>query len=65
MEIYTIKEIAKAWHCDVHIVYDLIKQGRLKAFTIDTGTKKTSLRVRANDLDDFLKNLPTTIDCKE
>lgn len=65
MEIYTIKEIAKAWHCDVHIVYDLIKQGKLKAFTIETGTRKTSLRVRANDLDEFLINLPTTIDCKE
>lgn len=57
MEIYTVKEIAKAWKCDIHIVYDLIKKGKLKAFTIGTGTKKTSLRVRAADIDECLNNL--------
>ena len=57
MEIYTVKEIAKAWHVDVHIVYDLINQGKLKAFKIDTGARQSSLRIRAQDIDECLNNL--------
>lgn len=57
MEIYTVKEVAKLLRCDIHVVYDLIRQDKLKTFTIDTGTHRTSTRIRDKELQELIDNL--------
>ena len=52
--IYTISEVSKLLKVNKNFVYGIIKSGELKAVKIG------SLKVRKNDLQEYLDNLSST-----
>ena len=52
--VYTISEVSKLLKVNRNFVYGLIKSGELKAIKIG------SLKVRKNDLQEYLDNLSST-----
>lgn len=52
--VYTISEVSKLLKVNKNFIYGLIKSGELKAVKIG------SLKVRKNDLQEYLDNLSST-----